>query len=391
MSRTEWRAKDPDQFRKELRDWLARTPPGRAPRGKHERIAWQKAWSAKTVEAGVGGPGWPAAYGGMDLPFELQVIWQEEMSRAKAPNVPGTGVFLAGPTVIKHGTPEQRERYLRPMLRGDEIWAQAFSEPGAGSDLASLRTTARREGDVYIVNGQKVWNSYADVAQIAFTLVRTGSPDSRADGISYLLIDMDTPGITVRPLKDITGAETFCEIFFDDVRVPVTNRVGEENEGWSIARTTLGHERAANALNQAAFYERVLGEVVVLAEERGALADPGTASALADLQVRSRVMKITAMRTISDIITKGDPGPGSSVSRLYNSAFEQDLNEFALDLLGNEGIVTRDSDLAVQRGRWIYGFLRTRASTIGAGTAEIQRNIVAERVLGLPRDPVTSS
>jgi Acyl-CoA dehydrogenases len=386
-----WREMGSDEFRKELRGFLADHPPGRGPRGKLERLAWQKWWRSLLFDAGVAGPSWPVEYGGMDLPFTLQVIYHEEMNRARAPEPPGTGVGLAGPTIFRHGSPEQRERWLRPMLRGDQVWAQAFSEPEAGSDLASLRTTARIAdgGDVYIVNGQKVWSSYADLADLAFTLVRTGTPESRARGITYLVIDLHAPGVTVRPLRDITGGEVFCEIFFDDVRVPVANRIGAENDGWSVARTTLGHERAANAMNQSAFYRRILDDIVVLARERGLLSKPGVVDALANLHARASVMRIIAMRTISDIIATGDPGPASSVSRLIVSTFEQDLHEFALDMLGPDGLLSREDPDAVQGGRWIYGFLRTRASTIGAGTAEIHRNLAAERVLGLPKDPVS--
>jgi len=273
------------------------------------------------------------------------------------------------------------------LVRAEEVWAQAFSEPEAGSDLPSLRTTARRVDDCYVVNGQKVWNTLAAIADMFFALVRTGTQESRDKGISYLLIDAHSPGVTVRPLRDMTGAEHFAEIFFDDVRVPIGNRVGEENEGWKIARTTLGHERAAEALNQATFYDRVLGELIALAQQRGAASDPLLRDRLADYAIRSRVMQINAMRTISAIVASDEPGPTSSISRLYNSIFEQELHVFATDLLGAHAVLTPGDPRAVERGRWTRGMLRTRASTIGAGTAEIHRNTIAEQVLGLPRDP----
>ncbi|MEW1826803.1 acyl-CoA dehydrogenase family protein [Streptomyces sp. NPDC088196] len=376
-----------EQFRARLRAFLTEQHPGRRPKDPVERIAWQKKWLATLYDSGYAGPSWPRAYGGMDLSFARQVIYQEEYARARVPGPLGTGLGIAAPTLIKYGTPEQKEHHLRPMLRGDMVWAQGYSEPEAGSDLPALRTTARREGAEYVVNGQKVWNSSADIADIVFALVRTGPPDSRQDGISYLLIDAHAPGVTVRPLRDLTGDAHFCEIFLDDVRVPVANRIGEENGGWPLVRTSLGHERAAGAMNQAALYRRVLDELIQLAHERGATADPIVRDRLADFEIRVRVMRLTGMRTIADIMANGEPGPASSTARLFIVTFEQELHEFALDLLGPYGILDRRDPHAVQRGRWVWGFLRTRASSIGAGTAEIQRNTIAEQVLGLPRDP----
>ncbi|MFD4605490.1 acyl-CoA dehydrogenase family protein [Streptomyces sp. NPDC058464] len=387
-------AETDDQFRSRLRAFLTRHHPGRRPEDPAERLAWQKNWLRTLCDAGYAGPSWPREYGGMGLPFARQVSYQEEYARARVPGPLGTGIGIAAPTLIRYGTPEQKERLLRPMLRGDTVWAQGYSEPEAGSDLPALRTTARRAGGgpddpraEYVVNGQKVWNSSADIADILFTLVRTGPPDSRQDGISYLLIDAHAPGVTVRPLRDLTGDAHFCEIFFDDVRVPVADRIGAENGGWPLVRTSLGHERAAGAMNQAARYRRVLDELVELAHERGATADPLVCDRLADFEIRVTIMRLTGMRTIADIMAKGEPGPASSTARLFIVTFEQELHEFAMQLLGSYGILGRRDPHAVQRGRWVWGFLRTRASTIGAGTAEIQRNTIAEQVLGLPRDP----
>jgi alkylation response protein AidB-like acyl-CoA dehydrogenase len=376
-----------EEFRARLRAFLTEHHPGKPPRGAAERLAWQQAWLATVYDGGFAGPSWPREYGGMDLPFARQVIYQEEYSRARVPGPLGTGVGIAGPTIIKYGTPEQRTRWLGPMLRGDKVWAQGYSEPDAGSDLPALRTTAKRDGDDYVVNGQKVWNTDAHTADVLYTLVRTGPPESRQKGITYLVIDAHAPGVTVRPLRDITGGTKFSEIFFDDVRVPVADRIGEENDGWRLVRTSLGHERAAGAMKQAATYRRVLDELVALARERGAAADPLVRDRLADFEIRVRIMRYSAMRTISDIVERGEPGPGSSTSRLFITIFEQDLHEFAVDLLGPEALLLADDPGAVQRGRWTRGFLATRASTIGAGTSEIQRNTIAEQVLGLPRDP----
>jgi alkylation response protein AidB-like acyl-CoA dehydrogenase len=376
-----------EDFRARLRAFLIEHHPGRRPRDPGERRTWQKTWLARLYDAGLAGPSWPREYGGMDLPFARQVIYQEEYNRARLPGPQGTGLGIAAPTIITYGSAEQKQRWLRPMLRGDTVWAQGYSEPEAGSDLPALRTTARLDGADYVVNGQKVWNTHADHADVLFTLVRTGTPESRQKGISYLVIDAHAPGVTVRPLRDLTGGTHFSEIFFTDVRVPVEDRIGAENEGWKLARTSLGHERAAGAMNQAALYRRVLDELVDLARERGSLDDPLVRDRLADFEVRVRIMRYTGMRTISDIVNRGEPGPASSTSRLFITAFEQDLHEFAVDLLGAEGLLVRGDPGAVQRGRWIGGFLTTRASTIGAGTAEIQRNTIAEQVLGLPHDP----
>jgi alkylation response protein AidB-like acyl-CoA dehydrogenase len=380
-----------DEFRLRLRGFLAEHHPGRRPKHPAERLDWQKAWLAAVFDAGYAGPSWPREYGGMDLNFSRQVIYQEEYAKARVPGALGTGLGIAAPTIITYGTPEQKERFLRPMLRGDEVWAQGYSEPEAGSDLPALRTTARREGEEYIVNGQKVWNSSADIADIIFTLVRTGTRESRQEGISYLLIDAGSPGVSVRPLRDLTGDAHFCEIFFQDVRVPLAHRIGPENGGWPLVRTSLGHERAAGAMNQAALYRRVLDELIELLAERGVTADPLVRDRLADFEMRVRIMRLTGMRTIAEIMARGEPGPASSTSRLFIVTFEQDLHEFAVDTLGAYGVLGRRDPHAVQRGRWVWGFLRTRASSIGAGTAEIQRNTIAEQVLGLPRDPAMPS
>ncbi|MBC2864956.1 acyl-CoA dehydrogenase family protein [Streptomyces mexicanus] len=374
-----------ESFRAELRGFLQSVQLGKPPKDKIGRTDWARRWNATLCDNGFAGPGWPKEYGGMALDLRHQVIYHEELARARVPAPPGTGVAMCGPTIIKHGTPEQRERFLKPMLRSDEVWCQAFSEPGAGSDLPSLTTTARRDGDDYVVNGQKVWNSAADVADMAFTLVRTGARDSRQKGISYLLIDMKSPGVEVRPLKDITGGAAFCEIFFDDVRVPVANRIGEENEGWKITRTTLGHERSAGVLKQAAFYRNIVDEIYGLLRERGTTEDPVSRDRLADLEVQTRILQVNALRILSHIQEYGEPGPIASVNRLINSTFEQRLHEIALELLGPAGLL--DGADGVQGRRWTYGYLRTRASTIGAGTMEIQRNAVAEQVLGMPFDP----
>jgi alkylation response protein AidB-like acyl-CoA dehydrogenase len=376
-----------DEFRARLRAFFAAHHPGRPPKDPKERLPWTKAWLATLFDAGYAGPSWPREFGGMDLSFAQQVIYQEEFARARVPGPLGTGLNIAAPTIIRYATQEQKERWLAPMLRGDKVWAQGYSEPEAGSDLPSLRTTARLDGGEYIVNGQKVWTSHAADADLFFTLVRTGTRESRQKGITYLVIDAHAPGVQVRPLRDLTGGHLFAEVFFDDVRVPVADRIGEENGGWRLARTSLGHERAAGSLNQAELYRRVLTELEDLARSRGLLDDPLVRDRFVDLEIRVRIIRYNAERIIGDIVATGEPGPAASVSRLLITAFEQDIHEFAVDSLGPFGLLGKSAPEAVQRSRWLQGFLRTRASTIGAGTREIQLNTVAEQVLGLPHDP----
>jgi alkylation response protein AidB-like acyl-CoA dehydrogenase len=367
--------------------FLADNHPGRPPKGKAERLAWQKGWFATLADHGLVGPSWPVEAGGMGLSFADQVVYAEEMGRARLPGYPGTGVAIAGPTIVKYGTPDQRRRWLPGMLRADQVWSQGYSEPDAGSDLPSLRTKAVRDGDRYVVSGAKVWSSSADIADRIYTLVRTGTPESRQYGITYLVIDAHAAGVTVSPIRDLTGGSSFCEIVFDDVQVPVEDRIGDEDGGWPIARTSLGHERAASALIQATFYRRVFDELIELARERGMARDPVMRQRLARAETAVRIMYVSGARTIAQIGATGEPGPGSSVSRLFISTTEQWLHELAVDITGAYGMLGGGDPYAVQRGRWMWGLLRTRASTIGAGTAEIQRNTIAERVLGLPYEP----
>jgi alkylation response protein AidB-like acyl-CoA dehydrogenase len=377
-----------EAFRIRLRDWLTANHPGRAPRGhRAERFEWQRAWAQRLFDAGYAGPGWPAEFGGMDLDLDRQIVYYAEIARARVPAHPGNGPGIAGPTIIRYGTRQQKERFLGPMMRADTVWAQGFSEPGAGSDLPSLRTSARRDGDDYVINGQKVWSSNADVADWLFALVRTGTQQSRSAGITYLLLPLDLPGITVRPIKDMSGGRHFCEIFFDDVRVPVVNRIGNENEGWSIARTSLGHERATRALSQAALFRRVFDDMVALLKERGTFADEVARDRIAALEIKFRIMQLSAARTIDQIRRTGEPGGGSSTSRLYQALLEQELYETVMELLGPDALLLDGESGAVQGGRWVSNYLRSRAATIGTGTAEIQRNTIAERVLGLPQEP----
>jgi alkylation response protein AidB-like acyl-CoA dehydrogenase len=375
-------------FRSKVRAFLDANDPGRAPKGQAEKLAWQKNWAALLVDEGFAAPSWPRQWGGMDLPLADQVVYHQEFAKVKRPTHPGGGIFVVGPTIIKHGTDEQRERYLRPGLRGDIIWVQAYSEPEAGSDLPSMRTRAARDGDEYVVSGQKIWITNARNADWLFALVRTGTRESRQTGISFLLIDVTSPGVTIRPLRDMTGGSSFCEVFLDAVRVPIENRVGEENGGWKIARTSMGHERSTAGVAQGMRYRRIVDEFHALAAELGRNEDPRVRQLLAAVEIDVRLIILNNTRILSTVLAGSDPGPVSSVSRLMFTEFEKRLHELAVDLIGAPAMLAPADPHSVQRGRWVTGFLATRASTIGAGTAEIQRNTIAEQVLGLPRDEV---
>jgi alkylation response protein AidB-like acyl-CoA dehydrogenase len=321
----------------------------------------------------------------MDLALDKLLIYYEEMARAGVPPHPSPNAFIVAPTIMASGSEAQCRRYLRPIVRAEELWCQGFSEPDAGSDLAALTTRAHAVGDRYIVTGQKVWTSKAMTADWMFALVRTGAPDSRHRGLTYLLIDMRSPGLTVRPLRDLTGGSWFGEVFFDDVAVPISQRVGAEGEGWRLARHSFGHERSSSRIAQVVRYERIVDELIALARSTGQASDANIRQQLAAVAIGSRLLKATFERVMARVLRGEDPGPASSISRLFLATFEQRLHEVALLVLGPAGMLAPDHPDADGCGRWIWGFLNTRASTIGAGTSEIQRSIMAERVLGLPR------
>lgn len=354
------------------------------PTTSRERLAAAAAWQSELVDAGLAAPGWPSWAGGMDLPLEDQLDYYRMTSAAGAPKHPSAMSFIVAPTIILHGTQAQRDRFLEPLLRADELWCQGFSEPGAGSDLASLATRAVRDGDVYRVTGQKVWTTKADKADWMFALVRTGPAGRSTSGITYLLIRMDSPGVEVRPLRDAAGGRHFAEVFFDDVEVPVANRLGEEGGGWSIMRTSLGHERATAFLADEFRYRSTVDKVVALAAERGYVDDPLIRQELARVETSVRSITANSARALDAVLRGADPGGVSSINRLVKSEFEQHLHRLALRLTGSSAVLGNRSEGAAENGRWTFGYLMSRAATIGAGTAEIQRNTIAETVLGLP-------
>src|ERR1700712_1418335 len=363
---------------------------------KPDRIEAAGGWPAKLVAPPLAAPGWPRDVGGLNLPLEDQLDYYRLTTDAGVPPHPCPLSFILAPTLIAHGTQEQKDRFLEPLLRADEFWCQGFSEPGAGSDLSSLSTRAVRDGDVYRVTGQKVWTTMADRADWMFALVRTGVGDRRAgaerpgeetrpsDGITYLLIPMKSPGITVRPLRDVSGAAHFAEVFLDDVEVPVENRVGDEGAGWSIMRTSLGHERATAFLADEFKYRRTADRVIDLVVARGLAGDPLVRQDVARLESGVRTIAANSSRALAAVLRGEDPGGVASVNRLVKSEFEQHMHALALRAAGPHAALGSRAPDAVDKGRWTFGYLMSRATTIGAGTSEIQRNTIAESVLGLP-------
>ena len=379
-------ASSDDVLRDRLRTFLAEHGPGRAPPGEDGQWAWRRAWARTLVDHGFAGPSWPRRWHGMELDLRQTVVYHEEMAVARVPGPPHPSLNMVGPTIIAHGTDAQRERFLLPMLRGDEIWCQGFSEPEAGSDLPSLRTRAVPDGDEYVVTGQKVWTTLAHRSDWCFMLVRTGPDGSRQHGLTYLLVDMRSPGFEVRPMRTMGGNTHFSELFLDGVRVPVANRIGEEDAGWHVTRTTLGHERAVTPLGKTVRYRSIVRDLHALARRAGRADDSVVRQRLADAEIRARVLQMLAQRILAEALTRGEIGALASISRTMQARFEQELHEVAIDVLGAEGMLAAGA-LDRSKGRWLQGFLMSRAQTIGAGTTEIQRNTIGEQVLALPRDP----
>ena len=370
-------------FREEVQAWIAANLPDalRGRRGGAARFEeWGREWSRKLGDAGYAALTWPKEYGGGGAPYSHQAILLEELAVAQAPghiNVIGLG--MAGPTIIAHGTPEQKDRYLNKILTAEEIWCQGFSEPGAGSDLASVRTRAELSDGHYLVNGQKVWSSYAHLADWCL-LITLSDPDApRYQGLTYMLVDMRAPGVEVRPLTQITGEAEFNEIFFSDVQVPIENVLAEPGQGWQVAMTTLMHERAALGFALAGAFEVAVGKLIDLARGRKRELDDRLRDLIAESWIELQALKWTNNRALTQLMVTGAPGPEASIPKLHWSEANQRLGKLALELLGPKAQVM-DGD-----GYWQWLQLRSRGNTIEAGTSEILRNIVAERVLGLPK------
>ncbi len=371
---------NPDEaaFRAELRSWLDANLPEekRGSRGGAQRFddPFMREWSRMLYDAGYAGLTWPKEYGGAGAPYSFQAIFYEEMARAHAPAHIGViGLGMAGPTIIAHGTDELKERHLSKILSAEEIWCQGFSEPGAGSDLAAARTRAERRGDVYVVNGQKVWSSFAHIADFCILVGRSDPDSERHAGLTYVIVDMKAPGVEVRPLRQITGESDFNEIFFSDVKVPKENLLGEIGGGWQVAMTTLLHERGTLGFQLAGVLVLQVTKLVALARERAADV-PLIRDRVAQEWIELQALKLTNNRSLTTLMKTGVPGPEGSGSKLHWSEQNQRLTKLALEILEGE-----------DDGYWGYHQLRSRGNTIEAGTSEILRNIIAERVLGLAR------
>jgi len=378
----------PDEaaFRADLRAWLEEHLPEelQGHRGGAARFDGpaMREWSRALYDAGYIGLTWPKEYGGQGAPYSHQAIFLEELARAEAPPHVGViGLGMAGPTIMAHGTEEQKARYLAPILSAEEIWCQGFSEPGAGSDLAGVRTSARLEDGHFVVDGQKVWSSFAHLADWCILLTRSDPDSSRHAGLTYLIVDMHAPGVEVRPLTQITGEAEFNEIFFTGVPVPAENLLGEVGGGWQVAMTTLLHERGTLGFALQAALEVQVRKLVALAGDRGA--DPLQRDRIAHEWSELQGLRFTNARALSQLVKTGMPGPEGSISKLVWSEANQRVTKLALELLGPDAALGEDN--APYGGFWQHQQLRSRGNTIEAGTSEILRNIVAERVLGLPK------
>src|SRR4051794_17407339 len=366
-------------FRDELRAWLAANPPDPEPeRDEDAHYAWRRDYERRLAQGGWAGVHWPAEYGGRGATLTESAIFFEELGRSGAPlpaNVLGT--LLAGPTIMIWGTPEQKERYLAPILSADEIWCQGFSEPDAGSDLAAVKTRAVPDGDDWVVTGQKVWTSGAQYSKWCMLVARTDGDVPKHKGLTYFLLDMEQDAVQVRPLRQITGESEFNELFLEEARIAGENVLGGVGNGWKVALTTLMNERAGLAFFLQVRMRRLLDALLAEADARGALADPVIADRLGELHLRAETLRLTAYRGLTAIEKYGQPGPEGSLTKWMWSDSNQQLTQFAADLLGPEAF---DAG-----GRWAYELLRARGNSIEGGTTEILKNIVAERVLGLPK------
>ena len=386
-----------EKFRRELRAWLADAVAAHGPPPpSHDweaRRAYDTGWQRKLFDAGYAGIHWPRAYGGREASLSEQLIYYEETARARAPyvGVNFVGLLHGGPTLIAEGTEEQKARHLPRILRGEEVWCQGFSEPGAGSDLASLSTRAVRDKDVYRVTGHKIWCSFAHCADYGELLVRTDPHAPKHKGITWLILPMDAPGIEIRPLPTLVGEGDFSEVFLEDVPVPVANRVGEENDGWRVTNVTLRFERGTAFAGDIATLRQLLGELAELARR---ITSQG-ARAAEDRLLRRRIGHFAAeidalwamvKLSVSRAAQTGVPGLEGSAIKLFYSELNQRVGELAFDLLGRAGL-SREEIPGYPNQTAVHRALQGLALTIAAGSSQIQRNIISERILGLPKEP----
>jgi alkylation response protein AidB-like acyl-CoA dehydrogenase len=339
------------------------------------------------AEAGYVAPHWPRPWG-LEADPIAQLVIDDELGRAGvARPINPIGIGWAGPTLLHAGTRAQQERYLMPMLAGEELWCQLFSEPGAGSDLADLSTRAVRDGDTYVISGQKVWTSLAHLSRFGILLARTDADVPKHQGISYFVCPMDSAGITIRPIVEMTGVHLFNEVFLDEVRIPVENRVGDENQGWALAKVTLGNERVSLS-GEGALWGRgpTAGDLLELARKAGGVSDPHLRQRLAQLHIEAEVLRLIRLRAVTAAVKGRQPGPEASVRKALADEHGQRIMGLAKDLAGAHGMLAGSAPFGVTDAQWSYGYLFSPALTIGGGTSEVQRNIIAERALGLPHD-----
>jgi alkylation response protein AidB-like acyl-CoA dehydrogenase len=358
--------------RKSVRDWLQDNP---QPSGR------------QLAEAGYVAPHWPGPWG-LDADPIQQLVIDDELKRAgvSRPMNP-IGIGWAGPTILHAGTQEQKDRYLMPLLAGEEVWCQLFSEPQAGSDLANLGTRAVRDGDEYVVNGQKIWTSLAQFSSYGILIARTDPDQPKHQGVSYFICPMDTPGIEIRPIIEMTGGHTFNEVFLTDVRIPAENLVGEENRGWSLAKVTLGNERVSLSSGGALWGMGPTAEDLLdVVRAHGRLDDPLLRQRLAQLHIESELLRLIRMRTVTAAIKGEPPGPEASIRKVMADEHGQHIFELAKDLAGADGLRSDVGPYGGDAELWAHGFLFAPALTVGGGTGVVQRNIIGERVLGLPHD-----
>ena len=388
---------DQEAFRQRVRSWLQTNIPddwtkfGMSEVPRPEAYAFLRKWQATLFDAGFIGITWPKEYGGQGLSFVEEMILHQEMALQKAPpmlNVLGVG--MAGPTIIAYGTEEQKQRYPAKILSCEEIWCQGYSEPNAGSDLASLQTRAVKDGDHWVINGQKVWTSLAHIADWMMLLARTDPDAPKHKGITYFLLDMKTPGVTVKPLKQLTGDAEFNEIFFDNVRVHESRVLGGVNNGWAVGLTTLMYERLALGFGLQVRLRISVDQLVHMARRmekngRAATKDPVMRQKLAQLWIDTESLKYTGARAVTKLLKGELPGPEASAGKMMWVETHQRLQELAMEIQGPYSQLARGGAAAIDGGMWQYSFLRSRANSIEGGTTEIQKNIIGERVLGLPK------
>jgi alkylation response protein AidB-like acyl-CoA dehydrogenase len=371
-------------FRQEVRSWLRdNIPTDERPDDVAGARAWDMAWQRRQFDGGYGGIAWPREYGGQGLPLVRQLIWFEEYANAEGPGIGCgfVGINHGGPTLIARGSEAQKRRYLPKILAGEEVWCQGFSEPGAGSDLAGISTKASIVGDELVVNGQKIWTSFANMADFQELLVRTDPESSRHHGLTWVICDMHTTGITVRPIISMDGLAEFCEVFYDDVRIPLDNVVGAIGDGWSVAMSTLGFERGTAFMKLQTELSVALERLIEDAAGLGMLGDSGVRARLGDLRADVLAMRAMTYATVSSAVRTDVPGPEGSMIKIFFADLAQRIRRTRMDIIGVYGL-----DRSGRYGQDIREYLYSYADTIGGGTSEVQRDIIGERVLGLPRN-----